>query len=277
MSVCLGKGWPGDKLESRRNFIVFFRQNFVACKEIKVNTCTISPNVWTTASFSLLFAKWKHKGSLILFPKPLGWIATRCVWVAEVVCFVFSTGRMCGIGQFSVVSLWQSEDTFYPTQLRDPIFSSGLVAGAFTCWANSLAPKYVRLNWRLGTRSDCYFVMPPGWFWTHPLPASASQVLELQVRTTVPGLGSVSLYFQNMARSHSLAHGQWLVCLLRCKMKLHTCSKAPSSSYSSRCQGQQEKQETLQQWGDGSLHLAPPHYQVFTWVPSVSWRRECAL
>lgn len=129
----------------------------------------------------------------------------------------------------------------------------------------------------VGTRSDCFFVMPSGWFWTHPLPASASRVLELQVCTTIPGLRSVILYFQNVAISHSVAHGLWLVCLLRCKMKLHTCSKAHSSSYSSCCQGQQEKQGMLQQGRKGSLHLAPHHHQVFTWVPAVPRRRECAL
>lgn len=121
-------------------------------------------------------------------------------------------------------------------------FSSGLAAGAFTHWANSPAPEYVFLigRWGLGQTLTLLHIQAAS-----APSASDSQVLKLQVATT-PSLMAVISYVPNVATSHGPAHGLWLACLLRCKMKRHTGSKARSSRYSSCCQGQQEKQEMLQ-------------------------------
>lgn len=212
----------------------------------------------TAASFSLLFAKWKEKKvSSILFPKPLWWIATGCAWVTEVVCFgvfvLFLTregsvlhwtcclcihvavrGRPAGAGPLSTT--WDSgiQLTFLRLSSRC-LYTLGQLPSPRTCLFNE----------KVGARSDSHFVTHSGWFWTHPLPASDSQALKLQVDTS-PSLIAVISFFQNVATSHGPSHGLWLACLLRCKMKRHTCSKAHSSNYGSCCQGQQEKQEMLQ-------------------------------
>lgn len=127
----------------------------------------------------------------------------------------------------------------------------------------------------MGTESESYFVTPPRLVLNSPSSSLSLPSTGITGLHHHPWLRSVTLYFENMAVSHSLAHGLWLVCLLRCKMKRHTCLGARSSSHSSCCQGQarEARNASVMRGRKPPLGTSSPP-SVYLSVVSV-WRGDC--